>query len=414
VVIDGTFRDGEREELLEEVEAELPLWLTRSAVPNPEPVGELTELLRFEARDLRRVHAVHVCLSEPIERLVAALPAALRRPVPATDRPRETGAAVRGPIDWLATVQLHAGGQPGVYATRPRRRTFDTPEHRSLRWALQRLGMFTALADLDSDPGADADEADPVESLGARLAAVGRVLRFARRTTWLVDVPAERPTPRTRHRLAGSRSPFIRTVLAPAVERLLRDDTQDPHELARLLRERYFTPARNWRLHEVVVLIRIDRALAGADVHHRRRKLFSASGTVAEYRLPDGDRIHVRQQTWPGRSGATSRRIATGSRHGLDLAPTRPDIVVQRIGDKPDLVVLELKASRSKSTLGEGLSQLLGYLYDRPGLFGLPPAGWLVPLPFSKLTETEPDIDEPLWIVDATKVADAVVKRMVS
>jgi hypothetical protein len=192
-VVDGELREGERERLLDEIEAELPLWLARSAVPSPDAVGELTDLLRFDAVALQRAVAVHTCLSAPIERLIAALPAALRRPTPSTERPLEVGAAVRGPIDWPATVHLHARGQLGVYATRPRRRTFDTPEHRTLQWALRRLATLVRLAAFDDS--SDAGETGGTRtSIGSQVAHIGRTLRLARRTAWLTDIQASRPT----------------------------------------------------------------------------------------------------------------------------------------------------------------------------------------------------------------------------
>ena len=405
--VDATLRPGERESLVDEVSAELPLWLARSAIPAEDPISELADLLRFDASDLRRAAAVHTCADPAVQRFAATLTRALRAPAPSTQRPRELAPAVRGPIDWPATVRLHAAGSSGTYVTRPRRRTFDTPEQRALRWAVRTLHRITVEAKVSSVERTGETDGSVV----AGIDAVRRALRHADRTEWLRDVTPELPTAPTRKRLHTSRNGWMRTVLAPVVEVLLRQRRLDPGTLARILRERYFVPERDWLLHEVVVLIRLDRALCASNVDHVRRSLFSDSGVVAAYRQADGSEIHVLQQHWPAAHTVTSRRQDTAARHGFSVKPSRPDLIVERTGPTPDRVVLELKASRVPSTLGGGLSQLLGYLHERPALFARQPAGWLIPLPWEQLVDAAPQVDQPLWVVPADRVAAAVVAR---
>jgi hypothetical protein len=409
--IDATLREGERDSLLAEVQKELPLWLARAAVPAEDPLGELADLLRFDPTDLRRVVSVHTCTDPIAQRFAATLAGALRAPAPSTARPREEGTAVRGPIDWPATTQLHVVGQVGTYVTRPRRRTFDTPEHRALRWTIRKLDQTVASASMRPSDGAGDNDAETVVDAVDRLR---RALRRSHRVEWLRDVPAELPSPRTRQRLQRSRNAWVRTVLASTVELLLQQRHLDPDQLAAILRKRYFVPGRDWLLHEVVVLVRLDRALCEANVDQVRRTLFSDSGIVAVYRVGDGAEVRIRQQGWPEKSGIASRRQSAAKRHGFDVHPSRPDLMVERGGQNPDLVVLELKASRVPATLGSGLSQLLGYLHERPGLFDRQPAGWLVPLPWERLTDAAPDSGQPLWVVPADRVAAAVVERFVS
>ena len=407
-MVDALLRPGEREQLLDEIEAELPLWLARAAIPSEDPVSELTDLLRFDGEDLLRVLAVHLCTNPIVQAFAEGLPTALRTPIPSTERPRDVSVAIRGPIDWPATVQVHAAGQAGTYVTRPRRRTFDTPEHRALGWAVRALAAAVDRASMGPSDGVREPDA---ETVAGRIAGIRRAVRLANRTEWLSTIPAQKPNARTRQRLRASRNGWVRTRLAPLVERLLLQDRTDPQQLGRILRERYFVPERNWLLYEVAVLIRIDRAFATASADHVRRSLFSAAGVVAVYRLHDGAEIRVRQQGWPAGSGTASRRQQTGRRHGLDVRASRPDLVIERSGPREDRVILELKASRSAGTLGSGLSQLLGYLHERPTLFDVQPAGWLVPLPWERLVDVAPDRAEPLWIVPADRVADALVDR---
>jgi hypothetical protein len=237
---------------------------------------------------------------------------------------------------------------------------------------------------------------------------VRRSARWARRVGWLSDISPQRPDRRVRARLMRSRDKFVAGPLTGAIDTLMAFETADGPALAGLLAQRYFTPERDWRLFEVVVLIRLDRALADA-ADGVRRTLMSDSGQVGVYRLADKDMLRLRYQGWPG---GASRRQATAARHGLSVAPSQPDIIVERVGARSDRVVLELKASRRPGTLGDGLSQLLGYLHERPGLFEAQPGGWLVPLPDPALAPSVADPGEPLWIVAADRVAEAIVARM--
>ena len=403
-VVEATLEPGEREALLAEVVAQLPLWLQRAAHPQPQGTDQLVDLLGFTAPTLRRVRAVHALLSTPIAAFVDALPRAVRAPRPDTERPIELAGVIRGPVDWASTARLHATGQPATFVVMPRRRVFDTPEHRALAWALRRLEDLSTIALGTADDGT----ADP-ESWTSAAQHVRSVVRWARRVDWLSEITPQRPDRRTRARLVHSRDSFVAGPLSDAIDALLKFETLDAPELAALLAQRYFTPERDWRLFEVVVLIRLDRMLADA-ADGVRRTLMSDYGQVGTYRLADGDEIRLRYQGWPG---GESRRQSTAARHGISVASSQPDIIVQRVGVHPDVVVLELKASRKPGTLGDGLSQLLGYLYERPTLFDALPAGWLVPLPEAIPVPRAPDAAEPLWIVPADQVAAAVATRMI-
>src|SRR4051812_32983375 len=104
--VDATLLPGERDNLLNEVRAQLPLWLQRAARPAPHPSGQVADLLGLDPGGIRRARAVHLVLSDPVEAFVSALPAALRAPQPTTDRPIERSPLVRGPVDWAATGRL--------------------------------------------------------------------------------------------------------------------------------------------------------------------------------------------------------------------------------------------------------------------------------------------------------------------
>ena len=305
--IDADLGLGEREALIDEVAAQLPLWLQRAAEPRPQPVDQLADLLGFTTESLRRVRAVHALLSDGVTRLLAALPAALRSPRPASERPVEIAGVVRGPVDWAATARLQAAGQAATFVVMPRRRVFDTPEHRALAWVLHRLDALCAIALQQAPDGEPRSGSWTAAALHAR-----RVVAHSRRVAWLAALRPERPDHRARTRIHHSRNRFAAGPLSDAIDALIDYESAEGDVLAALIAERYFTPEVNWRLFEVVVLIRIDRALA-ARAGGVRRYLMSDTGVVGRYTLPDGDRVELRYQGW---GGGPSRRADTLVRHG--------------------------------------------------------------------------------------------------
>src|SRR6185312_9304862 len=170
-----------------------------------------------------------------------------------------------------------------------------------------------------------------------------------------------------------------------------------------LLSKRYFEPERDWRLFELVVALRLARGFAKQSTAKRRSRLLVGTGRApfARYVMPNGDEIRLWYQAWPLDVGESAHDDAC-THYEIDAGRARPDIVLQRVrgNSTVDALLLELKASRSGSTLGGGLLQLLGYLKDRPTLFANRPAGWLVAPP-SQAFQSHGSGTRDLWVVDS-------------
>jgi hypothetical protein len=414
-LIDSTaFSSQEYGAMLDEVRGYLPAFLMRSAVEQHDPAGDVRELLALAPEDLERVRAVHACLDDRVRAFIDSLEAGMRRPVTSTDRPREISQSVRGPIDWGATVRYRGlvGNDPSRFVVRPGRRIFDTPENRTLAWILDQLDLGARRA---LKTALDAQDDDDSAGWYGQLLRVRAAVRRARRVEWLHEVPAERPTPAVRQRLAAARITFFRTYVAGAAEALLVAQRNDEHSLTEMLCARFFRPKEVWRLFEVTVALRLAREFTKPEHSDgvRRARLLAGAGGVsafARYRLHNGDEVSLLYQRWPSRKGRTIRQ-ETAKRHGFTPASSIPDLFLVRTGKRPDRVILELKATKQPGYLGAGLSQLLGYLAERPEDFGPAPAAWLVAPPCEIFRAAEPVAGEPLWIVGADDVAQAAVRR---
>lgn len=408
----NAFSEAEYAEMLAEVRESLPLFLQAGASEHHDPLGDVRGLTGLHAEDLRRVIATHVCLSEEVRDFVRNLPAGIRKPITSSIRPREVTQAVRGPIDWGATTRARsaAGSDPTLFVVRPGRRVFDTPENQALLWSLTELER-AALRALRVATAAEASESE--RGWRSRLVAVVVAVRRARRVEWLRDVQPRRPDARTLMKLAAARTAFYRHNVGGVARLLLRSEQPTQVEIVEMLAARYFIPDKAWRLFEILVALRLAEAFAEATGGPRLARLLAGGEGVdayARYGLPDGDEIELVYQGWP-RSPTTSQRWGTAKRHGFNPGHSIPDLMIRRRGHGPDCIVLELKATKSASYLGAGLTQLLGYLGERPELFGPAPAGWLVAPPSDAYMSNDVTEGEPLWIATAQEVAQHAVAR---
>lgn len=413
----GSLDTEERQAFLSEIQNHLPAFLSAAASERVDPAGDVRELLNLSEQDLRRVIAVHVALSDQVANFVEGLRRGLRSPLTSSDRPLTVTQAVRGPIDWPATIRerASAGWNETTHMIRPARRMFDIPENRALVWLLDRLD-----AELRRAIPAKTSARSGVHSANwlDRISEMRGTIQAGRRHHWLRDIPPGRASAGTLRSLAVSRSRFYRHAVPDVLETIRRccEDTQSEQDITDLLCQRYFEPERDWQLFELVVALRIARAFSTRSVEKRRARLLVGTGRApyARYELADGDEVRLWYQSWPTDAGRSVHHEAS-DHYRIAAAHSRPDIVVQRHhdGQSVDAVLLELKASRSAATLGGGLLQMLAYLKDRPALFGRRPSAWLVAPPSSAFISKDPGNRE-LWAVDSDHVADAIVDRLTS
>ena len=191
-------------------------------------------------------------------------------------------------------------------------------------------------------------------------------------------------------------------------------ESPDERALVEVLSQRYFEPAATWTIFEVCVALRLAREFRKASCRPRRSRLLIGSGRApfARFLLEDGSEVSLIYQAWPEDAGP-SLLMETGRRHGLAVGASKPDLFVVRNGERPDVLLLELKASLSSSYLKEGLAKLLGYVADRPELWKERPAGWLVAPSSGAFAAAEVCEGGELWMVDADAVAEAAVNRFV-
>lgn len=403
-----------REQMLAEIRDYLPAFLRKDASEQHDPIGDVKELLNLEDGDLRRVIAVHGCLDRSVLAFGEKLQEGLRNPLTASSRPAEVGQAVRGPVDWSATVARRSleAGNATRYVVRSARRAYDVPENRALVWLLERLHAACRRA-LNEKPDPAAVEADAANSWPDRVRRLAAQVERARAAEWLQGIEPEPPRGRTLQRLRWARSSFYRNDLTAAARRMLALESPDERDLVEVLSERYFEPAATWTIFEVCVALRLVREFGRASDRPRRSRLLLGAGRApfARYLMRDGSEVSLLYQVWPQEAGPSTLG-ETGKRHGMKMGPSKPDLFLVREGKEPDVLLLELKASLSPSYLKEGLTKLLGYLADRPEIWRRKPAGWLVAPSSAAFVSVPAEEGEALWVVDADAVAAAAVARL--
>ena len=160
-------------------------------------------------------------------------------------------------------------------------------------------------------------------------------------------------------------------------------------------------------------MLRITRALSTVGARANATRLFhdNRARPFAVYCLTSRRQVHVWYQTWPPATRPSELNDAI-RHYELPSGGTRPDIVVEVVdnGVSTSAVLMELKASGSSTYLSSGLSQLLGYLRDRPALFSDAASGWLV-APTSSSFVSKDHGERSLWLTSADDVAAAIVAR---
>jgi hypothetical protein len=402
---------AEREALLAEVISYLPAFLRRDATEQEDPAGDVRELLDLADEDRERVVAVHICLDPDVRAFGAALERGIAHPLAGARPQAVVGQSVRGPVDWASTGRLRAmaPGERASFVVREPRAAHDAPENRSLAWILQRLeSLLDAATHWPVDEPSDGEElkwSEKIDLLRSQVAA-------ARRAPWLAAVRPEPPTASTLARLRRVRSSFYARFLRAAIESVLRLSEPTPTVLTEVLSRRYFVPERDSLLFELAVALRLARAFGEVSPRKRRTRLLVGAGksTYARYSFDDGSEVRLAYQSWPDADQTVRQRL--GARHGLTVGRGFPDLfIVRKAEDGDDAAILELKASLNVDTLRGGLSELLAYLGDRPDLFAVTPAGWLIAPAGAPVTAADSDASFPLWIVSADEVAAAAVAR---
>jgi hypothetical protein len=400
--------------LVSEVRSYLPGFLGSATTLGSTPLQSLDRLMALREDDLNRVVAVHLALAEGIVDFVDGLREGLRRPLTSSVRPKITTQAVRGPIDWGDTLTRRAlaGNDPSLFVVRPAARIFDTPENQALLWMIEALDRALRVARVADSPE---DQGTHDQRWFNRVVLMRSQLRAASRHVWLRGITPRRPDPRTLMRLGAARTRLYKQLLPHAIQTLVRyTEEATPKRITELLCQHYFEPERSWQLFELVVSLRLVRAFEAIGESLPRRLLVGSSRPeepFAAFRLSDESTVSLLYQGWPqesGESGFNEARL----RHGLKARSTRPDITIvrHRSGRVMDAAMLELKATTSPSYLATGLSQLLGYLKERPTLWRSDPSGWLVAPSSPAFRDAEPS-GGPLWIVSADAIGAAAVAR---
>lgn len=396
--IDTSMSQPLRDALLGEVKAYLPAFLSSETRERADRLAASSELLGIPDRALKRVLAVHMMRSNDTQAFLKELPNGIRRPITASTRPRVAGRTVASGIDWAATLRHQATTNPsgGEWVTRPARRIFDLPENRALAWVLAAL--------LERAQVAVPDHSASLAAWAKDIRTAEATIRTSKRVAWLESVPAEWPGDTVYERLAADRLGFYRTRVsntARQLRALLHNPS--PESQVEALCSRYFEPTQDWKLFEIGVLMRLCREFDGVGERVTRRALFSAK-QFAHYRLEGGREVRIWYQAWPETKELSELQDAA-KHYGLN-ANNRPDITVQILtnGATSRTIVLELKASSASEYLGSGLSQLQGYLRDRPTYTNHPASGWLVAPPEGGYT-TRPPGDRALWVVSSEEVA---------
>lgn len=321
-----------------------------------------------------------------LPRLAAALPST------SVERTRRWRGAFQGRLAVPPTHAAHLAGDPTVFVTTTRTRSFDLPENRLLRAVASRLSGLV-------------DEARVARLLptagwgaGVRDAAVALDHTCAR--TALRQVPLVRATPIELVAAHSAKHPAYRLALL-LHEALRQLDGDDPTLNSALLARGALTAMEPSTRFELAVVVRLVQALetrlsptAGWTLE--LSAVMAGRDDVARFVRADGTRVDVVYN----QAVLESRARDPGAKHYLGAGRLRPDATVRVVvGDVlVRACVLEAKHTPNPSYIATGFSEATLYRWEYDSvLTGWPKAILVTDGAVPGATTREHDVAAVTW-----------------
>jgi hypothetical protein len=283
----------------------------------------------------------------------------------------ESRTAIRGRIEWPATVRAQAGkgGDPLLYVSVRTLPSYDLPENRVVKYLLHQIveqgeAILGATIDLHDRWAPLSRE----ERRKWRTLVEERTRRAARalRSVYLkgVTLPPDLSEREIRH-TAKVRSRWYQTLAEYA--RFFREAVTNPRSFLReVLNERVLAPLSRDTLYELWTLF-----TSAEKIQESGWKLvrFSLIGGGREFKATfekNGDTLRLYYQKLPPPMAQASRYCSLMSKYGLGDSHRRPDLVlaVTPMGKEPSYLIVEVKRTRSRTYTADGVYKLIGYLAD--------------------------------------------------
>jgi len=341
------------------------LWRYLSAHARPEDRQAVVEsLLGLDVGELDRLVAVHLLLSDDVERaldqasaLVSRLPSAVRT-VEETMR-----GYVHGPVNWSKTGALQQSTKdPTLFVCRPATRRFDSPAARLTKLAMQWVVDLADVAAL----GARGPLARTAADLAARARRVLANEKLQEAAT-VTAMPARQLDDLEQRDTTSAIARLVGRIEAVVVDR-------DAGAQIATLAERVLRPHSNDTLFELQVGFRMLDLLVDAGWEPESMSSVAGSGRAFAVLARGGERLTVwwQRSVWkvPGVGGNRGAYAASLTANELRRGALRPDFVLRRTpGDTWLFVEAKLTEIERVSPERRGLVEMLAYLSDAREFF---------------------------------------------
>ncbi|MBX0322931.1 hypothetical protein EGH21_07810 [Halomicroarcula sp. F13] len=372
-----------RETLTERVQTELIAYLKSGRPIGQEQLVHALDKTGLQIQDLDRLLRIRFALSEPVQDYLSELHDRLRRvKTDSTVESEETRGEIRGAIDWGQTIRQRYSEHPGDtsrFVTRSATTEYQLPQNVLMK-ALLSIIAETArseLLEIDYQWRRDRWDDGNIQSF----------LRHYNRNVHLNRINADsdtRVTPKALDQARQSRQPLYYEAydLYRLYERLLARDFDDD-DAGRVLLESLSVP-ETATLFELAVIFELLNAFS-EQAEVTLRSIERGSDAIAvmadsnwEYRIYHDNTGRLRfHEPVPENNSVQyirqSRRALDRHRDIMDhdtrrsLYSGRPDIVIERYpmdqaDGQPNHVILgEIKHTESRSTLSDGIYELMRY-----------------------------------------------------
>lgn len=324
----------------------------------------LIGLTKLPREDFGRLVDQRLATSREVQRFtMETAPSVLRGIAKSTEAEPQTGwGRIKGTIDWPRTVaaRRESGGLPGRHAWRSTERTYDLPENRLFKYALESVRRVGRRAAGAGQP--------TTATIGQWRDTSARVALAAERHLGNVALrnveDTERLDSRAWQRAWGHRRSDYRAV-AEFLSWLLRARLRGSTENWQLLAATYLVPLSNDSLFELFVLVKALQAAEGLGWKPVELRAVGAQ-LVPVFRLArDNAKCDFFYQHTPTELKERSEYIAMFRDTGIPTAVRRPDIVIRMSSaERCWFGFIEVKRTTSPSYISDSIYKCLGYLGD--------------------------------------------------
>ena len=327
-------------------------------------------VLDLSEKDLKLLKHIHFLLDEQIINFInKTAPKILNRLSKTSYRRRRTvKGAVKGKLDMLATVKHQAvvGGNSNEFVVLDWSSDFDVMENRLMKYILNKI-LISAQKVTGNDLENEVISREDSQKWVDKAAVIEKKTHKLLRNVYLKQVE-------NLHEISKHIIEQVDKVRGHWYKDLVKvsnlyfkvfEEESNNRFLESLLKKRFFEPLDRNTLYELYTLSNVIITIKNSDWKICENNLITHENDVISKYIKNKNKLIIYYQNLPKEMKKESKYGDVLNNYGFSNYLRRPDIILEYIEDgKKSFCIIEVKRSKSRSYLVEGIYKLMGYQKD--------------------------------------------------